>query len=259
MVPASGSTGQGTDNVVGAASHLFTRTTADGITIRSYHLASSGPCGCGSSGPLSVELSDQSAVGQGFLGDEPDPVATTADARTEPIGLASGAFGVVEGSPVWWTAVAVGPEVASVSMSYPDGSTDQMAPIDGVAVLAAPIKTSAAVSGDGPYEVRGTLRLLGASGAVVTTVTLPQATPTPMPMQGPISPPVPLPITVPAKRPTTVPGTTSPSAPSSTLPSPPASSSGLSGSSSGSATASPPAGAVIACPEMVGPAQTSLR
>jgi hypothetical protein len=133
-----------------------------------------------------------------------------------------------------------------------------------VAVLAGPIKTSAAVSGDGPYEVRGTLRLLDASGAVITTVTLPQSTTTPIPIQGPISTPVPLPITVPANRTSPLLGTTSSSAPSSTPPSPPASSSGSSGSSgssSGSAAASPPAGtgSMIACPEMVAPAEASTR
>jgi hypothetical protein len=250
MIPApSDTTGGG--GGVGSASHLFTRTTADGVTIRTYHLSSSGACGCGSSDSVTVELSDESAVGQGYLGDDPDPAPTTANARSEPIGLASGAFGVVEGAPVWWTAVAVGPEVATVSMTYPGGSTDQMTPVDGVAVLAEQIKGPVASSGDGPDEVRGTLRLLDASGDVVTTVTLPQttSTPTPVPIQ------VPRPISVPANRASPVVGTTS----SSSAPSASSGSSGPSSGSagsSGSAVSSPPAGAgsVIACPETVAPA-----
>jgi hypothetical protein len=249
MIPASGDTSEGGESAggdsVGSASHLFTRATADGITIRTYHLSSLGSCGCGSSDSVSVELSDQSAVGQGFLVDEPDPVATTGNARSEPIGLASGAFGVVEGAPVWWTAVAVGPEVATVSMTYPGGSTDQMAPVDGVAVLARSITASTAASGDGPYQVRGTLRLLDASGAVLTTVTLPESPPLPTPLR--------LPMSVPGNRAIPVIGTTSSSPPSSSAPS---SSSAPLSSSTG---ISPPVGAgtTIACAEQVGPAASA--
>ncbi|HEY5250618.1 MAG TPA: hypothetical protein VIJ09_03110 [Acidimicrobiales bacterium] len=179
------------ENELNQASHLFTRTTTDGVTIRTYRLSSGGSCGCGATPSLSVEMSDTSAVGQGVLYDSPGPVATTANATSEPIASTAGAFGVTEGAPVWWTAVQVGPDVAKVTMTLADGSTDQMTPVDGVAVLAGQIDEATASEGDGPYEVRGTMRLLDADGTVVKTVTFPAAasTPVPLPVSVPGSPP----------------------------------------------------------------------
>ncbi len=241
LVPggSSGSAGSGaiacpmipaTTGGVGRASHLFTRTTADGVTIRAYFAPAVQGCGCGpipqtsttlapvesssagstsSSGPsptamtgvmldggsVSVELSDESAVGQGTLF---DPLGTTTSTATpssttvtaDPASAVSDAFGVAEGAPVWWVAVPVGPEVARATMTFADGSTDQMAPQDGVVVLAHQIDPATASSGDGPYEVRGTLQLLDSADAVVKTLTFPQAAPPPTPVPG--SPPTPV-------------------------------------------------------------------
>jgi hypothetical protein len=180
MIPAPG-TSPGTpesvpDSGVGSAIHIFTRTTSDGVTIRAYRLSTTGVCGCGSDESVEVELSDVTAVGQGDVFEGPG-AAATGNAGTEPMAIVSNAFGVAEGAPVWWTAVTVGPDVATVEMTFPDGSTDQMAPVDGVAVLAHQIGASVATSGQGPYEVRGTLQLVGASGSAITTVTLPASTP----------------------------------------------------------------------------------
>ena len=212
MIPATAPTG--TDAGIGSATHVFTRTTADGVTIRTYRLPDTGLCGCGplpavSSGPpssgssssgsasavdvinegaLSIELSDDTAVGVGTLFDPFGPTATTADAGTETVNPVSGAFGVTEGDPVWWTAVSVGSDVANVQMTFADGSTDQMAPVDGVVVLAHHIDTGVASSGQGPDVVRGTLRLLDSSGALLSAV------------------PVPEPVSPPAFPPTTAPG-----------------------------------------------------
>jgi hypothetical protein len=96
---------------------------------------------------------------------------------------------VQEGDPVWWVAVEVDSTVTSVRMTFPDGSTDQMAPVNGIAVLASHVTPAAAAAGSGPYTVRGTLELLGADGGVVKTVTLPEAAgpgpvPVPVPLQG---------------------------------------------------------------------------
>jgi hypothetical protein len=241
----------GTDGV-GSATHLFTRTTADGVTIRAYRLSSIGTtCGCGpiptptspptgtssaSTGPatavlptgeLSLEMSDATAVGDGVLDDTSSLPTTTTNAVTEPSAVTANAFGVAEGAPVWWVAVSVGPDVANVQMMFSDGSTDQMSPVDGVAALAHQIDPSLASSGDGPYAVRGTLRLLDSSGAVVGTVTFPQpilppdppagtpppttvapttVAPTPTPLPDPVSPPQ----TVPGSTPTTSVATGSP-------------------------------------------------
>jgi hypothetical protein len=258
---AGGAVGaDGGGGVIGSATHVFTRTTTDDVTIRTYRLAATGSCLCGpiptsppsSSGAsasdvglgssLSVELSDDSAVGQGSLFEEPAPTATTGNAVSEPTAVVSGAFGVTEGAPVWWTAVTVGPDVATVEMTFADGSTDQMSPVDGVAVLAHLIDPSVASSGDGPYEVRGTLRLLGPSGAVIASVTIPEPTSTPPP--GPATSPEPFtspglrPVSVPASPPSTVRGTTTTTVP--TLVAPAATS-----------------GAVMACPDAVTPLNAS--
>jgi hypothetical protein len=218
MIPSGVDQTSGSGSV-GGSTHLFSRTTADGVTIRAYLLpATTGSCGCapipqdpttsssagssassssgaapadvevGGDGSVSVEMSDTTAVGQGSMFDW--PTGTTVNAGTEPVDTTTGAFGITEGAPVWWTAVSVGPQVASAEMTFADGSTDRMSPVDGIAVLADQIDPSVAAAGDGPYAVRGTLRLLDASGAVITTVTLPQAAPTPVSPPGFVSPPV---------------------------------------------------------------------
>jgi hypothetical protein len=228
--------GQGSGN----ATHLFTRTTTDDVTIRAYSLPTTGSCGCGpiisnspttpppgtagsvstgsqdqTEGPvaapdISLEMSDATAVGLGDLFDATDPSATTPNASTEPQALVSNAFGVAEGAPVWWVAVAVGPEIANVQMTFADGSTDEMSPVDGVAVLAHQVDPGVAASGSEPYNVRGTLKLLDSSGTVVSTVSLPRSIP----------PVVPLPILTPSSPVPLAPGALPPT---TTVASPPAS------------------------------------
>jgi len=269
MIPAVPDvTGVSAGTTLGSATHLFTRTTTDGVTIRVYRLPSTEPCTCdpppvssppsgpssgsGSSGAqgsaagssvssaVSVEFSDKTAIGQGVLFDEPSTETSTpagTSSATEPSGGTSGAFGVAEGTPVWWIAVSVGPEVTRVQVAFADGSTDQMSPIGGVAVLAHQINPSVATAGDGPYEVRGTLQLLGASGAVIDTVTFPEPAPTPTP--------VPEPMPAPGTPPETVPGSTSSTPPTT--------------ASSIPTVVSPPATsrAMVACPEMLSPPTVS--
>jgi hypothetical protein len=119
------------------------------------------------------------------------PTTTTSTQPTtspsvEPSALVPGTFGVLEGDPVWWVAVEVGSDVSSVRMTFPDGTTDEMAPVDGVAVLAHRVAPAVASAATGPYQVRGSLQLLGADGGVMDTVALPQSStaapvPTPVP------------------------------------------------------------------------------
>ncbi len=179
---------------------------------------------------VSIELSSDAAVGQGVLF---DTLAVTPDATTgtstQPNTI-SNAFGVLEGAPAWWTAVSVGPDVATAQITFADGSSDQMSPVDGVAVLAHQISPAAAATGEGPYVVRGTLRLLDSSGAVVDTVTFPEPIPTPPPM------PLPVPENHPASVPGTSPSTTDPAVRSQIT-------------STGSS--------MIACPVMMGPPKTT--
>jgi hypothetical protein len=84
--------------------------------------------------------------------------------------------------------------VTSVQMTFPDGSTDQMTPVDGVAVLAQRVTPAVASAGTGPYVVRGSLQLSGATGSVLGTVTLPsgQSSSSPVPLPTPAPEPVPL-------------------------------------------------------------------
>jgi hypothetical protein len=146
-------------------------------------------------GAVSIELSDDTAVGVGTLFDGFGSTAVTTNAGTGPVVPVSDAFGVAEGTPVWWTAVSVGSDVASAQMTFADGSTDQMAPIDGVVVLAHSIDPGVAAAGPGPYVVRGTLRLLDSSGAVLNTVSIPEVTATPAmpPVPVAVSPPLTMP------------------------------------------------------------------
>jgi hypothetical protein len=88
---------------------------------------------------------------------------------------------------VWWVAVEVPSDVSSVQMTFPDGATDQMAPVGGIAVLAHRVTAGVATAQSGPYDVRGSLQLLGADGGVLDTLTLPQAgsaVPVPLPSPG---------------------------------------------------------------------------
>jgi hypothetical protein len=129
--------------------------------------------------------------------DTPDPPATTptttgaqtaAGPQSQPQELATGTFGVLEGDPVWWVAVEVGTGVTSVQMTFPDGGTDQMAPVNGIAVLAHRVSAAVASVDPGPDVVRGSLQLLGSGGSVVATVSLPQeATPVPVPTPTPLN------------------------------------------------------------------------
>jgi hypothetical protein len=270
----TGTSGSGVSSSdgIGSATRLFIRTTTDGVTIRAYQDAESAVPSCrlaptpaagsgsgsgvdsspgttGSAGPsimplipaapdVTVELSDNDAVGQGAISapvcapstdqgstgssggtatgagsgsvpvppsggvvsppvDTPDPPATaptTTGAQTaasppsQPQELATGTFGVLEGDPVWWVAVEVGPGVTSVQMTFPDGASDQMAPVNGIAVLAHRVSVAVASVDPGPDVVRGSLRLLGSGGGVVATVSLPQeATPVPVLTPAPLN------------------------------------------------------------------------
>jgi hypothetical protein len=187
---------------VGAATHLFTRTTGDGVTIRVYRLPGS-PCppyggGMGTNttvvgcpfDELAIEMSDESAVGEGVLG---GPVAVSPTASTSsPSSFqlqaeGSGAFGVTEGDPVWWVALRLSGEATKAQMTFGDGSTDEMTPVDGIVVLAHHLASSREASD--PYEVRGSLELLDVSGDVIGTVDFPSHPPVVDP--GPVPVPVP--------------------------------------------------------------------
>jgi hypothetical protein len=140
--------------------------------------------------PLPTNPTPTEPINTGPATTVPPTTATTTPPSSpgQPRQLSSGAFGVVEGDPVWWVAVEVGTDVTSVRMTFPDGAADEMAPVNGIAVLAHKVAPALASAATGPYAVRGTLEMLGAGGSVLDTVSLPQQfapvpVPTPMPLQ----------------------------------------------------------------------------
>jgi len=85
---------------------------------------------CKATPSVLAELSTDAAVGQGF---DPIDEKQPSDALSH---VSLGMLGVPEGSPVVFVTVQTGPGVATARLRLPDGSTDQMAPVNGIAVLA---------------------------------------------------------------------------------------------------------------------------
>ena len=77
-----------------------------------------------------AELSTDAAVGQGF---DPIDEKQPSEALSH---LSTGMFGIVENAPAMWVTVQIGPGVSAVRLRLPSGATDQMVPVNGVAVLA---------------------------------------------------------------------------------------------------------------------------
>jgi hypothetical protein len=76
------------------------------------------------------ELSTDAAVGQGL-----DPLDEKQP--SDPLSHVSfGVFGVAENAPAVFVTVQTGPGVATVRLRLPSGETDEMAPSNGIAVLA---------------------------------------------------------------------------------------------------------------------------
>ena len=191
--PMSASTQSKDDGPIdGRAHRLFVRS-ASGITIRVHQMAvgagsdggaypSFGPgivsagtvsggtvyggTACQATATLLVGLSTDEAVGQGGGGLLPT--------RKKPvlIYIASGAFGVVEGSPSAWVAVQTAPDVARVRVEFADGASDAMAPRKGVAVLASKVKAQLAQIGERSGSPLGTVEALDAHGHVLGRIKL---------------------------------------------------------------------------------------
>jgi hypothetical protein len=58
-----------------------------------------------------------------------------AELRNGSVGGTLGAIGVAEGAPHWVVVAQAPPDAATVRATFPDGQTDEMEPVDGVAVL----------------------------------------------------------------------------------------------------------------------------
>jgi hypothetical protein len=144
---------------------LFTRAAGD-VTIRGFLLnfpqISGVPASCGVQGAhLQVEVSSADMVG--VVGTGPMGVDRAQPASA----IWSEVVGTAEGAPTAVVTAATGPSVAQVSMSFPDKTSDQMAPVQGWVALAAPV-SSTLTSG----QTLGTLTELRANGTVVASQTV---------------------------------------------------------------------------------------
>lgn len=132
--------------------HLFTRTTAAGVTIRAFTV----PCeGCASAPGHVVEVSTSSMVA--VTGSS----ATAAATAPGPLGEVSAALGgTAEGDPVAVVSATASSGVARVTWSVKGvAAGDSMVPHDGFVALAVPV-----APGSQPV---GTLEALDASGHVL--------------------------------------------------------------------------------------------
>jgi hypothetical protein len=156
------------------ATRLFVRTTADDVTIRGYLRAFGGmdggpiPPSCYAPKVLTAELSDDAVASQ--TGSSPlvlpDPNPVTVVSRN-PVGI-------TEGSPIATVTVQAAAGVATVVATFGDGSSDQMAPVDGWAVLAHRVPTLGAA-----LSSADSVRALDANGAVLASVPTTPAQPSP--------------------------------------------------------------------------------
>lgn len=120
---------------------LFRRTTSDGVAIRAYLSNTGGsacqgdgwcpPADCFPDAMVTGELSTEAAVGfatgSHYGGEAPDLRVTGA-----------GSFGTNgEGAPARVVIAQSGREIQKVRVTFEGGGSDEMAPVDGIVVLAA--------------------------------------------------------------------------------------------------------------------------
>ncbi len=112
---------------------------------------------CNQNGDLLAEVSTTDVAGVAYGGWWSElPPDTTLIASYQALGIA-------EQAPIGVVVVQVGADVAEVRATFPDGSVDSMAPIEGAAALAMP--------GAFSWEDSVTVDALGADGAVLATET----------------------------------------------------------------------------------------
>jgi hypothetical protein len=121
---------------------LFIRTTADNVVLRGYFQTFAGavnaqnycdpstwcpPPECVSINSFMAEVSNAEAVSQG--GTQELPLDGPAASRGEvPLGVA-------EGAPAWVLMVQTTSDVVNVRATWPDGTVDEMAPVNGLVVV----------------------------------------------------------------------------------------------------------------------------
>jgi hypothetical protein len=142
---------------------LFTRTSG-GVTIRGFLVSFpqifGAPVGCqvGGGSHLQAEVSTASMVG--IVGG-----GLVAVDRSQPVSAVSSQLvGTAEGDSTAVVIAATGPGVADVSMSFADGATDAMAPVQGWVALAARVGSALSYGSN-----LGTLTERNAAGKVLNS------------------------------------------------------------------------------------------
>ncbi|MGZ4690733.1 MAG: hypothetical protein ACXVIM_05895 [Acidimicrobiia bacterium] len=142
---------------------LFHRTGADDIVIRAFVTKIGGgnmcqgngwcpPADCFPDGLITGQLNTEAAVGVAHGGHY--------GAVTSPVKVVgNGVFGANgEGSPARWVIAQASDKAAKVRVTFDGGGSDEMAPVDGVVVLAALTDTA---------KTGGTIESLDSSGTVL--------------------------------------------------------------------------------------------
>ena len=134
--PTDDSTGAGPggNDANALMQRVFVRTTADGVTMRVYRgrddVVQKHTNASVSSNQVMADLSTDAVVGF-------DGATFPSGEPTKAIGTVTAAqFGLVEGAPAAFVIVQVRSDVARVRATFGDGASDEMQPINGVAVLA---------------------------------------------------------------------------------------------------------------------------
>ena len=171
----SASSGAGSSSaIVGeprAFTRLFTRTGGT-VTIRGFltSLAQPTPAqnvigACLAGGPgFQAEVSTAGMVGT--LSAWSEPAGTTGGRAI--IATSGEVLGSAEGDPVAVVAVASSPEVARVRVEFAAGGSDEMAPVNGWAALAAVVPANQRSSSVNETVI-GTAQALGSSGQVLAS------------------------------------------------------------------------------------------
>jgi hypothetical protein len=120
------------------------------------------PKPCRARGMGWLGLSTSAAVGEGQF-------EIYRDSRKPATFAASGTFGTIVDHPVGWVAVQTGRRTAEVIVDFRYGGTDSMRPVDGWAVLAAPLRDVPAVQVLPPTA---TITARDAEGTRLSTVTV---------------------------------------------------------------------------------------
>src|SRR5438270_6239997 len=127
---ASSASGSSASAVSGASASANASSPPTGATPAPPPPQCPIPPDCKPTSFVMAELSSEAAVGQGIL-------PLNSENPSTPVSqLITGRFGVAESSPAMWVTVRTGPGVNAVRLRLPSGATDQMAPVEGVAVLA---------------------------------------------------------------------------------------------------------------------------